>query len=82
MPRNRVAGKDLRLELRLALAAHRPVGQHPAVIEHGERRIEGVEGLAARLQRVHGGGSSEKEMPRFCHRMPVAGSTQPEPNSQ
>ena len=77
-----VAREDLRLELRLPVAAHGAVGDDPAVVEGGERRDQRVERLAPRLQRVAAAGSSENPAPRFCQRMPVHGSTQPEPNSQ
>ena len=48
-----VAGEDLRLKLRLPVAAHGAVGHHPAVVEGGQRRDQGVERAPARLQRVH-----------------------------
>ena len=69
-------------DLRLAVAAHGAIGDDAAVFERGERRIERVERAAAGRERVSALGSSEKLEPRFCIRMPVAGSTQPEPNSQ
>ena len=53
--RNGVAGEDLRLELRLAVAAHGAVGHDAAVVEGGERRVERVERPPARRQRIHRG---------------------------
>ena len=43
---------DLRLELRLAVAAHRAVGEDAAVVEHGERRVERMERPPPRHQRI------------------------------
>ena len=48
-------GEHRCLRLRLAFAAHRAVDHHAAVGEVRHRRVERVEGLAARLKRVQGG---------------------------
>ena len=73
-----VAREDLRLELRLPVAAHRAVGHRP-----GRRRRRRAPGSACGTA---GGpapagsrpsGSSEKETPRFCQRMPVAAGRSP-----
>ena len=48
----RVAGKDLGLELRLAVAAHRAHRHHASVVESDERRIERVRRPPAGLERV------------------------------
>src|SRR5829696_8223077 len=47
-----IARKNLRLELRLAVAAHGPVSHDAAVVEGGERRDQRVERLAAGLERI------------------------------
>ena len=49
-----IAREDLGLELRLAVAAHRAVGEDAPVVEGGERRDQRVEGLAPGLERVRG----------------------------
>src|SRR4051812_35363226 len=47
-----VAREQLRLELRLAVAAHRPVGHDAPIAEQGERRVQRVERPSAGFERV------------------------------
>jgi hypothetical protein len=70
-----MAREDSGLRLRLPVATHGAVGDDAAVIEGGKRGVERMERQAAGRERV-------ERAPRFCMRMPVAGSTTPEPNSQ
>jgi len=76
-----MAGEHGALRLRLAVAAHAAIGHDAAVVENGERRVERVEGEPAGREIIERACSSEKLAPRFCIKTPVAGSTQPEPNS-
>src|SRR5215204_3599883 len=55
-----IAGEDLGLELRLPVAPHCAVGHHPTVSHPRERRNEGMEGLAPRLERIDGAGVERK----------------------
>src|SRR5271169_3568988 len=47
-----ITGEDLGLELRLAIAPHRTVGDEAAVVQKCKGRIEGVEGTPTRPQRI------------------------------
>ena len=55
------------LRLRLAIAAHGPVGDHAAISEHRERRIEGVERQPAGLERIQGTGVERKARAPILH---------------
>ena len=77
-----VARQDLGLELRLAVAAHRAIGQDASILEAGEGRVQRVERLAARNQRI-GGVPVEREgdaavLPvDACRRQHAAGAVFP-----
>ena len=77
-----MAGKDRGLRLRLAVAAHRAIGEHAPIGEAGQRRIERMHGHAAGFQPVRRRRQDRSSRRDSARRTPVSGTTTPLPNSQ